>query len=76
VILRIAPDTFFLRARLLKAQEFFLKVALIELVVQYFTVPPTSQASFGLSVLQQEQPLEVCVKTPEKQPAKKDKAPK
>lgn len=76
VILRITPDTFFWKARLQKAQEFFLKVTLPELVVQYFTLPPTSQASFGPSVLQQQQPLEVRVKTPRKQPAKKDKAPK
>lgn len=36
----------------------------------------TSQASFGSSVLWQQQPLEVRVKRPRKQPAKKDKAPK
>ncbi|CAM4596814.1 unnamed protein product [Leuciscus chuanchicus] len=66
---------YYSQARLQKAQEFFLKVALPELMVQYFTIPPTSQASFGPSVLRQQQPLEVYVKRPRKQPAKKDKAP-
>lgn len=73
VILRIAPDKTFWNARLQKAQDFFVKVALPELAVQYFSIPPTSQASPGPSVLRELQPQTV-VKRPRKQSAQK--APK
>lgn len=53
VILRIAPDSAIWNARLQKAQDFFVKVALPELAVQYFTIPPTSQPSSGHSVLRE-----------------------
>ncbi|CAM4322044.1 unnamed protein product [Leuciscus chuanchicus] len=74
VILRIAPDSAFWNARLQKAQDLFVKVALPELAVQYFTTPPTSQPSSGHSVLrelQQPQPQQVGGKRPRKKPAKK-----
>lgn len=74
VILCIAPDNAFWNARLKKAQDFFVKVALPELAVQYFTNPPTSQPSSGHSVLQElQQPQKVGEKRQRKKPAKKKK---
>ena len=74
VILCIAPDKTFWNAQLQKAQDFFVKVALPELVVQYFSIPPTSQASPGPSVLRELLQPKTVVKRSRKQPAKK--APK
>ena len=71
VFLRIAPDKTFWNARLQKAQDFFVKVALPELVVQYFSIPPTSQASPGPSVLRELLQPKTVVKRSRKQPAKK-----
>ncbi|CAK6974348.1 uncharacterized protein LOC114459273 [Scomber scombrus] len=53
-----------------KAQDFFVKVALPELVVQYFSIPPTSQASPGPSVLRELLQAQTVVKRPRKQSAK------
>ncbi|KAK0146667.1 hypothetical protein N1851_014006 [Merluccius polli] len=58
----------------LKAQDFFVKVALPELVVQYFSIPPTSQVSPGPSVLRELLQPQTVVNRPRKKPAKK--APK
>ncbi|XP_028297385.1 uncharacterized protein LOC114459273 [Gouania willdenowi] len=76
VILRIAPDTAFWKARLQKAQDYFVKVALPELAVQYLTIPPTSQPSSGHSVLrelQQSKPQQIGGKRQRKQHAQKAK---